>query len=108
MSKQKGTENNRRSTGVVVDKDVQKENAKRPTIDSGYDTVAVVQYADESDESYQKRVDDFETRKRHAEELKEFGNVDLTDERKDEIRKEQSENAKAAEKEAISSRKADR
>jgi hypothetical protein len=78
-------DNNRRSTAVVVDHDLMKKNAKHPTITSGYDTVAVVQYADESDESYQKRVDDFESRKEHAENLRDYGVPNPTDEQKEEV-----------------------
>jgi hypothetical protein len=61
------TKENRRSTGVVADKKTLEENAKNPTPLSGYDTVEVVQYSDESDEQYQKRVDDLESRKANAE-----------------------------------------
>lgn len=60
-------ESNRRSTGVVADQDLMRKNAEHPTPVSGYDTVEVVQYADESNEKYQERVDDLNSRRENAE-----------------------------------------
>ncbi len=66
----KDTEPTRRSTGGVGKKETVAENL-RPT--GGYDTVEVVQYNDESDEQFAKRVADFETRRATAEAIENAG-----------------------------------
>lgn len=77
MANKKTTEPNRRSTGTVREPgDGYLENGNPNLAPSaGYDSNPPVQYADESDEQFAKRVDDFETRRQHAEDIENAGGI---------------------------------
>lgn len=89
----------RRSTGTKADKDEGYLDNGKPDLSpaAGYVKAEPKQYDDESDEQFAKRVDDWETRKSHAEDIQNAAGItqDTYESRKEALKERYERELKA-------------